>query len=106
MLMIDVNDHAYNSRFAKALAEDDIQMKCLFYKKYRQRVPHSHKEGWTPLMTAYASPGLDCEDMFVFKHEYGLGDHRLFAIDLTMQSVFGCTAPTPPRRAARQTMSF
>ena len=101
MLMIDVNDHAYTSRFARALADEEIQMKCLFFNKYRQRVPHSHKEGSIPLMTAYASPGLDCQDMFVFKHEYGLGDHRLYGIDLTMQSVFGCSAPTPPRRAGR-----
>ena len=64
-------------------------MECLFFKKYRQRVPHSHKSGSKPIMTAYASPGFDCEDMFVFKHDYALGDHRLYEIDLTMQSVFG-----------------
>ena len=102
MLMIDVNDHAYTSRFVKALAAEEIQMKCLFFKRYGQRVPFSHKTGSKiPIMTAYASPGFDCEDMFVFKHEYGLGDHQLFGIDLTMQSVFGCSAPTPPRRAGR-----
>ena len=90
----------YTGNFVKALAEQDILMGEVFYRVNNTQAPNSHINGLEPICGIYASPGIDCT-RFIHRHEFGLGDRRMHCLAITMESLFGCSAPTPRQLAAR-----
>ena len=101
LLMIDLNENIHTGNFAKALAEEEILMDEVFSRVNNTQAPNSHITGSEPICGIYASPGIDCTGYFIHRHDFGLGDHRMHSLDITMESLFGCSAPTPRRKAAR-----
>ena len=99
--MIDLNYSIYTSNFATALAEQDILIDKVFHQVHNTQARNSHINGSEPICGIYASPGIDCTGYFVHRHEFRLGDHRMRCLDITMESLFKCGAPTPRRLAAR-----
>ena len=99
--MINLNKNVYTGNFVKALAEEDILMDEVFRQINNTQAPNSHINGSEPICGLYASPGIDCIGYFIQRHDFGLGDHRMHSLDITMESLFGCSAPTPQRMAAR-----
>ena len=101
LLMIDLNKNNYTGNFAKALTKEDILMDEVFHRVNNTQAPNSYINGSEPICGLYASPGIDCTGYFIHLHDFGLGDHRMHSLDITMESLFGCSAPTPRRLAAR-----
>ena len=99
--MIDLNENIYSGNFAKALAEENILMDEVFHRVNNSQAPNSHVTGSEPICGTYASPGIDCTGYFIHYHDFGLGDHRMRSLDITMESLFGCSAPTLRQLAAR-----
>ena len=99
LLMLDINAHIYRSPFAHKLTE--LGFEELFRKTNSAEAPHSHVSGSTPVCAVYATQGFDCREYFVFGHDVGVGDHRLHALSFTNESIFGTSAPTPPKRQGR-----
>ena len=93
LLMIDLNKHIYTGNFAKALAEQDILMDEVFYRVNDIQALNSHLTGSDPIRGIYASSGIDCTGCFIYHQEFGLGDHRMHSLDITMELIFGCSAP-------------
>ena len=101
LLMIDLNENIHTGNFAKALAEEEILMDEVFSRVNNTQAPNSHINGSEPICGIYASPGIDCTGYFIHRHDFGFGDHIMHSLDITMESLFGCSAPTPQRLAAR-----
>ena len=100
--MIDANDgDIYRSSFVRQLAEPAIQMEELFLKTNNVQAPNSKKEGSNPIGGTFATQGFDCTGYFISRHDFGIGDDRIHMLDVTMESLFGMSAPTPTRRAGR-----
>ena len=74
LLMIDLNEHFYTGNCAKALAEQDILMDKIFYQVNNIQGPTGH---------------------FIHHREFGLSDHRMHCLDITMEPLFECSAPAP-----------
>jgi hypothetical protein len=68
-------------------------MTCLYKDSLGGPVPNSHHRGTSPLTTFFGSPGLHVENAMVFPHWYGLGDHRLFVLEVSSASLFGRQLP-------------
>ena len=101
LLMVDLNKNIYTGNFAKPLAEQDILMDEVFHWVNNTQAVNSHNNGSEPICGIYASPGIDCTGYFIHRHDFGLGDHIMHSLDITMESLFGCSAPTPWRLAAK-----
>ena len=101
LLMIDLNKNIYTGNFVKALAEEDILMDEVFRRVNNTQAPNSHVTGSEPICGLYASPGINCTGYFIHRHDFGLGDHIMHSLDITMESLCECSAPIPRRMAAR-----
>ena len=102
--MLDINAIIYISPFAHKLTE--LEFEELFCKTNSSHAPHSHDVlGSIPVCAVYATQGFDCREYFVFGHDVSLGDHRLHALSFTNESIFGTSAPTPPKRQGQNLQS-
>ena len=97
--MIDMNDNIYTIRFAKRLGK--LGFEELFQRTNSAKAPYSHISGSEPICAVLVTQGIDCTGYYIFRHEIGSGDHRLHAFDLTNESIYGTSAPTPARRPGR-----
>ena len=93
ILAIDANTNVYNGHLAQALAASPINMHCMMEEAMGCPVPNSHVNGKDPITTIFGTPGLVTGDGMVYPHWYGLGDHRVFILELTADSVFGGELP-------------
>ena len=97
--MLDMNDNIYTSRFA--LRPSNLGFEDLFQRTNSAKAPYSHISGSKPICAVFVTQGIDCTGYYIFRHEIGSGDHRLHAFDLTNESIYGTSAPTPARRPGR-----
>ena len=100
VLMMDMNDDIYKSPFARKLAK--IGLEEQFRKTNSADAPHSHAEGSKPISAVLATQGIDVQNYFQFKHGVGTGNHRVHALDITLQSIYGTSAPPPVKKAGRK----
>lgn len=98
--MLDMNANIYTSSFACKLGE--MVFEELFQRTNSARAPYSHIDGSEPICAVFVTQGIDCQGYFISRHEVGAGDHRIHAFDLTQQSIYGTSAPTPARRPGRK----
>ena len=98
--MIDANQHIYDSKLGRAL-RSDLQLADAYFRMYDDHAPNSHHTGTNPIGGIFTSPGINLEAVFIGRHGLGQGDHRLWAVDVTMQSCLGTETPTPKRAQGR-----
>ena len=100
VLMMDMNDDIYKSPFARKLTELGFEEQ--FQKTNSADAPHSHAEGSKPISAVLATQGIDVRNYFQFRHRVGTGNHRVHALDITLQSIYGTSAPPPVKKAGRK----
>ena len=100
ILMLDANEHIYDRKLGRTL-RSDLHLEDAYFRMYGAQAPNSHHTGTNPIGGIFTSPGIDLEASFVGRHGLGQGDHRLWAIDVTMQSFLGTVSPTPKRVQGR-----
>jgi hypothetical protein len=86
ILVIDANQDVYNSKLC--------QMLCLFEPVLGECIPNSHFWGRIAISTMFGSPGLVSNNAICFSYWYGIGDHRVFVIEVSTASLFGGEFPT------------
>jgi hypothetical protein len=64
--------------------------------------PNSHIDGKLPITGIFATSGLLCKNVFQSAHMYGIGDHRLFALDVDLTSLVGSELPKLVRQPGRR----
>ena len=101
VLGIDANQNVYNGPLAKALGDAPFFMNCLIKETLGCPVPNSHHRGTEPITTIFGLPGLVTDHAICFPHWYGLGDHRLFVIEVASASLFGGRYPSIGRPGGR-----
>lgn len=101
VLCIDSNQDVYTGHLACALGQKNIQMGCLFQHALGEQVPNSHFRGKGKLSTIFGSPGLLEGNAMCYPHWYGIGDHRVFLLELSADSLFGGEYPTIARPTSR-----
>ena len=100
--MINPNKDVYNRKFAKAIAKPGVEIKSAYDQVHKKRMPSSHITGSKALMRVYVSPGIDCIEAFIGRHNLGVGNHRgPHTVSLTMESVLGTTDQSPTSRTGR-----
>lgn len=89
ILYIDANDNVYTGRLARALTNDDFNLKEQFLSVTGIEAPASHSTGSRPITGIFASAGIRFLSIFQSAHKAGLGDHRYTIYDVNAFSVLG-----------------
>ncbi len=85
-----------------ALSAGNINLSCMFESALGEKVPNSHFCGTEPISTMFGSPGLVQGHAMCYPHWYGIGDHRVFILEVSADSLYGGDMPTIVTPAARQ----
>ncbi|KAL3803357.1 hypothetical protein HJC23_009321 [Cyclotella cryptica] len=102
LLCIDSNQDVYTGPLAIALRQASIQMSCMIHQALGEQVPNSHFRGSGKLSTIFGTPGLLEGNAMCYPHWYGVGDHRVFLLELSANSLFGGEYPAIARPTSRQ----
>eukprot|EP00956_Cyclotella_meneghiniana_P004095 scaffold4965_cov23-Cyclotella_meneghiniana.AAC.3 len=90
ILALDANQDVYDGVLATRLSECPYNMCCLLQQATGAKVPNSHFRGRRPITTIFGSNGLTVgDDGMVYPHWYGVGDHRVFVVEVSAASLFG-----------------
>lgn len=94
ILSLDANQDVYDGYLAQKLSDGPYNMCCLLQQATGAKVPNSHFRGKRPITTIFGSTGLTVGDGMVYPHWYGVGDHRVFVVEVSASSMFGGVYPS------------
>ena len=102
ILFTDANSDVYRGILAKRLNEPDIRMRELCREILGKESPNSHFRGSTPLTGVFATSEIRGVNAFQSGHGGGIGDHRVFIVDVDMGSLIGEDFPKVVRLPGRK----
>jgi hypothetical protein len=89
----DFNENVYEGHLSQYLLHDDIRMSELCLRITGSRLPSTHIRGSVPIDTIYATAGVSGKAVTLLPHRSGVGDHRVFVIDVSSESILGDVFP-------------
>jgi hypothetical protein len=102
VLYIDANENVYTGQLAKALTNDDFNLREMFQQVTGKQAPASHSSGSRPITGIFATAGIRFLNIFQSAHGNGLGDHRYTVYDIDVESILGVRLQHVQRPATRR----
>ena len=93
LLIGDFNENVYSGVLATALARDDLCMSELCYRTTGTLLPPTHNRGSVPIDAIYGTAGLVCSAVAILPDRMGVGNHKVFIIDIESDSILGDVFP-------------
>ena len=99
----DFNENVYDGRLARRLGEDDLLMTESCREVTGERLPATHNRGNSRAVCAvYSTAGAVPVNATVLEKHRGVGDHRVFIVDFTSESILGTVFPRVVRPDQRK----
>jgi hypothetical protein len=93
LMMGDFNENVYSGAISTALAGEDLCMTEICYRTTGKHLPPTHRRGSTPIDAVFGTAGLVCSAASLLPCNKGVGDHRVFIVDITSESILGDVFP-------------
>jgi hypothetical protein len=87
------NEDVYSGPLTGDLARDEFRMSELCLCTTGVCVPSTHTCGYTPINTVFSTSGLMCMAVTLLPSLVGVGDHRVFILDINSRSLLGDVFP-------------
>jgi len=105
VVCLDANEDIYRKAIGKALMEEDgLDMKEVVGSYTGKRIGPTFFRGQLPIDGVWATSDIQVSNACIMPAGYGIGDHRLFIIDMHTSSLIG-TAPPRARRASSRRLN-
>jgi hypothetical protein len=88
ILALNANQNIYTGPLATALKDEKYGLSCLFQAATSADAPKSHFSGSEPITNIVGSGGLTVGDAMAYPHWYGIGDHWVFVLEISVASLF------------------
>ena len=102
IVFTDANSDVYSGILAQRLNKPDIRMRELCREILGKESPNSHSRGTTPLTGVFATSEIRGVNAFQSGHGGGIGDHRVFIVDVDMGTLIGEDFPKVVRLPGRK----
>eukprot|EP00956_Cyclotella_meneghiniana_P007317 scaffold9944_cov52-Cyclotella_meneghiniana.AAC.5 len=89
LMFADANSNVYDGILATELQRDEIRMADVCEAVLGHRSPNSHASGSLPITGVFATSDLVAQHVFQSAHGFGLGDHRVFVVDIDLTQLLG-----------------
>jgi hypothetical protein len=93
ILLGDFNEKVYTGDIATALSQDELRMYKLCQRITGIPLPHIHNQGAIPINCIYITAGIDGVAVAFLPSWVGVGDHRVFIVNITSLLVMGDVFP-------------
>ena len=105
VVCLDANEDIHRKAIGKALMEEDgLDMKEVVGSYTGKRIGPTFFRGQLPIDGVWATSDIQVSNACIMPAGYGIGDHRLFIIDMHTSSLIG-TAPPRARRASSRRLN-
>ena len=92
-MMGDFNENVYSGAILTALAGGGQRMTEICYWTTGKHLPPTHSCGSTPIDAIFGTAGLVCSAASLLPCNVGIGDHRVFIVDITLELILGDAFP-------------
>jgi hypothetical protein len=89
ILMGNFNENVYTGPLTVSLAEDKGRLSKMCYGTTREMLPPTHTHGRILIDTAFGTAGLSCTATAILPGWVGVGNHRVFLVDITSELILG-----------------
>ncbi len=89
LMMGNFNENVYSGAILTALAREDLRMTEICYWTTGKHLLSTHSCGSTPIDAVFGTTGLVCSVASLLPFNVGVGDHRIFIVDITSESILG-----------------
>jgi hypothetical protein len=89
----DFNENVYTGELVRALAGDELCMHKLCQCITGIPLPHTHIRGSVLIDAVYCTAGINRVAVALLPSQIGIGDHRVFMVDVTSTSLLGGVFP-------------
>jgi hypothetical protein len=94
VVCLDANEDIYRKAIGKALTEEGgLDMKEVVGAYTGKRIGPTFFRGQLPIDGVWATPDITVSNACIMPAGYGIGDHRLFVIDMHTSSLIGTGPP-------------
>jgi len=98
---MDANDHIYRGLIGRTLVTDeDLSMKEVIKEYTSEELGPTYFRGNKPRDCIWITPDVQIANACVMQAGYGIGDHRLFLVDIVASSMIGTDPPRIKRPSA------
>ena len=89
----DCNKNVYTGPLATALADNGLRMSKVCKRTTGIPLPPTHSRGSVPIDAVYSTAGLVCLAVALLPDGLGVGDHKVFVLDIESNSIIGDVFP-------------
>jgi hypothetical protein len=89
IIMMDMNDCPLRHKFNKKLKDHNTDMEEFTHKCWGPKKPYTHHSGKSPIDGGYKTPEVKIVNIEMLAFAESAGDHRLFVLDVSTQSLLG-----------------
>jgi hypothetical protein len=89
LLLGDFNEDVYTGRMASALSSKFLRMKEVCHWMTGIPLPPTHNRGTVPINAVFGTAGLMVTSVSLLPSRAGVGNHRVFLIDVSSNSIMG-----------------
>jgi hypothetical protein len=93
LMMGDFNENVYSGAISAVLAGEDLRMTEICYRATGKHLPPTHSRGSTLIDAVFGTAGLVGSAASLLPFNEGVGDHRVFIVDITSGSILGDAFP-------------
>lgn len=103
VVCMDANENIYKKSIGKTLTDmTGLAMREVVGDFTGKRIGATYFRGSTPIDAIWATPDVEIVGACVMPCGFGVGDHRLFIVDIRTDSIVGVKPPRVIRAAARR----
>jgi hypothetical protein len=89
LLFGDFNENLYSGSLATRLAGEELRMVELCHRTTGVPLPPTHTHGQVPIDGVFSTSGILCTAITLLPSLMGVGDHRVFILDIDSASLLG-----------------
>jgi hypothetical protein len=93
LLLGDFNENVYTGHMASALSGEYLRMKEVCHQTTGKLLPPTHKRGTVPINAVFGTIGLMVTSVALLPSQVGVGNHRVFLIVVSLESIMGDVFP-------------
>jgi hypothetical protein len=103
IVCLDANEDIYRKAIGKALTDEEgLAMKEVVGAYTGKKIGPTFFRGQLPIDGIWATPDITISNACIMPAGYGIGDHRLFIIDIQTSTLIGTAPPRAKRAASRR----
>ncbi len=89
----DFNENVYTGPLAASLSSDNLRLSKMCFRTTGAVLPPTHMRGWVPIDAVFGTSSLVSTSVALSPIQEGVGDHRVFLLDIASETILGDVFP-------------